>query len=432
MNNFQTILSAIFLAFFVFAVLIFSGLLKIGNSSNNGNLQGKIVVWGTLSDPDLYKVFEDATSGNQDLVVKYIKKDPSNYQQALIEAFAAGKGPDLFFITPDMIIKNKDFIYEIPYTNYPEKSFHSNFVNGSNVFLDKNGIIGLPIVVDPMVMYYNKNILSDAGIAVPPAYWDQLFNLNSSLTKTENDGTILRSMIGLGRYDNVTNSKGILSTLLLQSGNPIVTKSSDKYVPTLNENPLNSKTTPLVSIMNFLSEFSNPSKSAYSWNRALPDSINLFTAGKLAFYLGKASDLFNIQSVNPNLSFDVTQMLQTRNTNRATYADIYAVAVNKKSANATLAFNVANLLSSKDTVSNFSTTLSLPPALNSLLAQKPVDNSYMYTFYDSAIISKTWPDPNSKSTDTVFNELFNNVISNKLQVDSAVNKAQNQFNQILK
>ena len=49
----------------------------------------------------------------------------------------------------------------------------------------------------------------------------------------------------------------------------------------------------------------------------------MFTSGKLAFYLGRASELFKIQSVNPNLSFDVSSMLQTRGTNtKRTYGEI--------------------------------------------------------------------------------------------------------------
>lgn len=75
MNNFQTILTGVFLAFFVVAVLIFSGAINVGNNSNDStNLRGKVVVWGTLSAPDFYKVFELATGDNSDLYISYVKK----------------------------------------------------------------------------------------------------------------------------------------------------------------------------------------------------------------------------------------------------------------------------------------------------------------------------------------------------------------------
>lgn len=433
MNNFQTILSAIFLAFFVFAVLIFSGMIKLDkNSSSTSGLSGKVVVWGTLSDPELYSVFESAPGEeNRDLYISYIKKSSSTYQQELIEAFASDRGPDLFFITPDMIIKNKDFFYKIPYESYPEKVYRDTFIDGAEIFLDQEGIIGFPIVVDPMVMYYNKNKLNNEGIATPPTFWDELFELSGRLTKKENDGTILDSMIALGRYDNINNSKEILATLLLQSNDPIVKLEDGKYVSVLGSTLTSSSKSPIELILNFLMEFSNPSNLAYSWNRSFSSSFDMFTSGKLALYLGKSSELFKIQDTNPNLSFDVTQILQTKGATKRTYGDIYAIAVNKKSKNTSLAFSVAGLLSSKDTANNFSTTLSLPPVLKSLLSKKPND-PYMYVFHNSAIVARSWVDPNPVSTNAIFEEMFNNILSNKLDLNDSISKAQNQLERILK
>jgi len=430
MNNFQTILAAVFLAFFVFAVLIFSGMIKIGDSSSNStNLKGKVVVWGTLSSPELYKVFESATGDNRDLYISYVKKSSASYQQELIEAFASNKGPDLFFITPDMIIKNQDFFYKVPYENYPEKAYRNSFIDGAEIFLDTEGTIGFPVVVDPMVMYYNKNMLSNEGIAVPPVYWNELFNLSSRLTKTENNGAVKESMIALGRYDNVSHSKEILATFLLQSNNPIVEKEKDGgYVPVLDDNRSSFS---LEEILNFLMEFSNPSNLSYSWNRSLPNSTDMFTSGKLAFYLGKASELFKIQSTNPNLSFDVTEMLQTKGATKRTNGDIYAIAVSSRSKNPSMAFSVAGLLSSDEVVQSFSNALSLPPALKSLLSKKPID-PYLYTFSNSAIITRSWVDPNPIATDNIFGELFNNILSNKLEVGSAISRAQDQLEQVIK
>ncbi len=434
MNNFQTILVAVFLAFFVFAVLIFSGLLKIGGISSNtkNNLQGKIVVWGTFNNPDIYKIFDDTRNTNKDLTISYVPKKESTYQQELLEAFAEGKGPDLFFISPDMIIKNSNFIYKIPYASYPEKTFRDSFIDGAYVYLDSDGIIGLPIIVDPMVLYYNKDLLSNDGIVKVPEYWDELFNLNSKLTKKKDDGTILQSMIALGQYDNITHAKDVLGTLLIQNGNLIITKIDKSYAPILNNNPLSLPISPAESVLSFFTEFSNPTLPAYSWNRALLNSIDMFTGGKLVFYLGRASELFTIQSVNPNLSFDVTQIPQTRGTNvKRTYGEIYALAVNKNSTSIATSLSVAGMLTTGDFAKNFSVALSLPPVVRTLLADKPV-NPYLFTFFNSAIITSTWLDPDNDSSDLIFSELIKNILSNKLSITDAINKTQNQLEFIIK
>lgn len=429
MNNFQTILVAVFLAFFVFAVLIFSGILKIGDSSTDkAKPIGKVVIWGTFNNtPEFSKVFEDTNSANMDLAISYVKKNESTYEKSLIEAFAAGNGPDLFFMTPAMIQKFSSFVYKIPFASYPEKGFKSAFIDGGSIYLASDGVIAFPIMVDPMVLYYNRDMLSNEGIVSTPTSWDELFALNSKLTKKKDDGTILQSMIALGRYDNVSHSKEILATLLLQSNNPIIKTVENSYAVTLNDNPASLATPPVEQILNFFTEFSNPGAPAYSWNKSMQKSLDAFTGGKLAFYLGPASELFKIESTNPNLSFDVIDMLQTKGTNiKRTYGNIYAIAVNKKSPNISTAFTVAGMMSSGDMAKNLATAVSLPPASRTLLATKPED-PYLFTFFNSAIVARAWLDPDSVTSDAIFGEMIQNILSNRLSVSDAVSKAQGQL-----
>lgn len=432
MSNLQTILTAIFLAFFVFAVLIFAGFIKIGGSSSNSGLKGKVVVWGTFSSTDLSNTFSPITKTNKDLKINYIQKDSSSYQQDLIEAFANGNGPDLFIITPDMIQKNANFISKTSYSSYPEKIFRDSFINGADIYLDSEGITALPLVVDPMVLYYNKDILSNEGIVYPPKTWDELFGLNSVLTKRDNLGVISQSMIALGQYDNVNNAQEILSTLLIQNGNGIVSKNaSGAYSSLLNTKPMGSPVTPIESVLKFFVGFSNISDSSYSWNRSLPNSLDMFTSSKLVFYLGKASELFAIESMNPNLSFDVTGIPQIKDAQiKLTYANIYGVAVSKRSTNMTLANEISKMLVTGEIAKNFSASVSLPPASKVLLADRPND-PYLFSFFNSALISRSWLDPNKKESNLIFKELIENILSNSASMVEATNKAQGQLQLLL-
>jgi ABC-type glycerol-3-phosphate transport system substrate-binding protein len=433
MSNFQTILIAIFLSFFVFGVLIFSGLIDIGKTKENTSLQGKVVIWGTFPSGVMIDVIKNIKSNNKDLNISYIRKDQMTYQQDLIEAFANGVAPDLFIITPDMIIRNTNFFYKIPYESYAEKTYRDTFINGAEIYLDTEGALAFPLVVDPMVLYYNKDILSNEGIVSPPTTWDELFTLNSTLTKKENNGTISQSMIALGQYDNVNNAKDILVNLLLQNNNSLIKKNEKGlYISTLSSNPSNLSVTPAQSVLTFYNEFSNPSNIAYSWNKSLPESRDMFTSGKMAFYLGRASELFSIESINPNLSFDVTQIPQIKNsTTKRAYGEIYAMAINKKSPNVSTAFNVASNIALGDEAKNFATASSLPPASKVLLSDKPKD-PYLFTFFNSALIVRSWIDPDKIKSDLIFSELVDNILSNRLSIGEAINKAQGQLEILIK
>lgn len=433
MNNFQTILVAIFLAFFVFGVLIFSGILKIGGSKSGADaISGKILIWGTLPAGTVGELFKSVGGSNAPFTVDYVEQKEATYQANLIEAFAKDTAPDLFILTPDMVLKNNNFIYKIPFASLPEKTFRSSFIDGADIFISSEGIIGYPLLVDPMVLYYNKNILSNQSILFPPKSWDELFTLNDKLTTKKDDGSILQSMIALGQYDNVNHSKDILSMLLLQSGNPLMeqTKTGGYRLAIKDSNQAGDY--PFEQIVNFFLEFSNPSNNSYSWNRSLPSSLDMFTSGKLAFYVGYASELFKIQSVNPNLSFDVTLLPQTKGSDvKRTYGEIYTMVINKKSKNLTSTFGVTSLVVVPDFMKELGTRMSLPTASRSLLNEKPTD-PYLSTFYDSAIISRSWLDPEKESTNSIFKELIENSLSNKLSIYEAINKAYNQLDLIVK
>ncbi len=427
--NFQTIFLGIFVAFFVFAVMIFSGILPIGKSSGSSTLpQGKVTIWGTFPSSQMAKVLDPLNS--RTLIVNYTQKPEAEYQQMLIEAFASNTGPDMFFVSEDMIVKNKGFIYTMPYASYPEKLFRDTFIDGADIYLTKDGVVALPIVVDPLVLYYNKTLLANEGIVTPPAYWDEVFPLVDKLTKKKNDGTILQSTIALGTFENINHAKDILSLLLIQGGNPIVTRNVDVLSSNLKEN-FGLPKPPIESVIAYYTSFSNAGDSAYSWNRGLLNSTDMFTGGKLAFYLGRSSELFSIEGVNPNLSFDVASVPQTRGTSTIrTYGKIYGIAISSKSANTTTAFGVLGILTAPDNAKAIAATLSLPPALRTLLMTLPED-PYLYSFFKSAIVVRSWLDPSSINTDRIFSELISNILSNKLQLNDSVSKADDQLRALL-
>lgn len=433
MNNnfFQTALMVIFIVGAIVAVLIFAGFIKVGKDKTA--IQGKVIVWGTFKSTDLSGIVETASGkAGSGLTVTYVQKDKANYQNDLINAFAKDKAPDLFIITPDMMIKNESFIYKIPYESYSEKTYRDTFVDGADIYLASDGIVGFPIAIDPMVMYYNKNMFSNEGIAAVPSYWDELLNLNSRLTKKEDDGTITKSMIAMGQYSNISNSKDIIATLMIQSGNSIISRTDKGYISIIKENPLSLPESPIGSVFSFFTGFSNPTTDIYSWNKGMSDSFDMFVNDNLAMYLGHASELFKIEETNPNLSFDVKMIPQAKGVPyKKTSADIYAVVVSKKSLNMTAAFSLASRLSSGDLASSFAEAVSLAPTSRALLSVKQKE-PYLETFFNSAIISRSWIDPDSNGSDLIFNEVLDNILSNKLITNEAFTKADGQLNKLIK
>ncbi len=375
MNNlsgFQIGVIAVFVVLALLGVVVFATGFGIGR---NDPLP-EVVVWGTVNE-DVMKVVLSGLKRDTERFdrVSYVEKDPRTYNEEFVNALASGRGPDLFLLREKDIIAQNDKVLTIPFKKYSERMFRNNFIEEGELFLRKEGIMALPFSVDPMVMYWNRDIFSNEGIANPPSFWDEFFILSPRITKRDRSSSIVQSFVAFGEYRNVVHAKDILSALILQTGNPIVTFSERGGLVSTFEEKLNYLEPPVLAALRFYTEFSNPVKSVYSWNRALPDSRQSFIAGDLAIYIGFASELPELQKANPNLNFDVAKLPRSRESNRSvTFGRLSALAIPLGSRNTDAAFEVAQALSSASQVSIFAQESGLPPVRRDLLSQKPTDS----------------------------------------------------------
>jgi len=61
---------------------------------------------------------------------------------------------------------------------------------------------GAPFEIDVRVLFYNKNLLQEAGFENPPQTWDELWTYADVLDKYDEDGNLVR-MAFLPTYGNV-------------------------------------------------------------------------------------------------------------------------------------------------------------------------------------------------------------------------------------
>lgn len=429
MTNFQIITVAIFAVFAVTGVVIFSG---VGGIGEDRDIIGKVEIWGVIPKDIINSIVEDMNAGNGRFSdVEYIEKDEATYEKEFVEALAAGKGPDLFLLAQDSIIRNQDKIIEISYETIPEREFKNTFIEEGEMFLTTSGILGLPFTIDPMVMYWNRDIFQTAGISNPPQFWDEMFVLSPKITQRDITSNIKRSFTALGEFDNVKNAKEILSAFIMQSGNKIVARSQNGFQSIIDDR-LDFSIPPAEAALRFYTEFSNPIKSIYSWNRALPNSKQAFAAGDLAVYFGFASELQEIIRINPNLNFSISPLPQLRDSNtKITYGKMSALAIARNSQNPKGALAMSIIFTNIDNISAYSQNIGLPPVRRDLLSNKP-SNAINSVFYDSAIMSKSWFDPDSKQSDDIFENMIESVTSGRARLGEAVNLADQELNALLR
>ena len=428
MSKFQLALLIAFGFFLVVAVLVFA----FYRGGGGGSRVSEVVVWGDISAYDVNVLFnETQISQNEDFDISYVEKSPETLYTEYTEALARGIGPDLIIISQDQIWKEREKLISIPYDNLSERDFRESFIEEGELFLTSQGVLAIPLSVDPMVLYYNRNLLTSAGQVRPIAFWDELYAASSALTKRDLAGNITSSTIALGEAVNINNFKDILSLLLIQAGTPISSLNGESLRPELNST-FNLPIAPGESALDFYTQFSNPNRTYYSWNRSMTDAQTHFTAGNSAYYLGFASELRVLRSKNPTLNLGVALVPQSRVSGRSvTYGKLRAVAISRGTASPGAALAVATLLTSRDVSLELSSILLVPSPRRDVLELKPTDAIFS-VFYDAALQSRAWLDPEPNASKTIFREMVESVTSGRARINEALSRANRELETLMR
>ena len=424
MSTFQLAVISIFVAFIVIGVGAFA---MFGGVFGGGGV-GAVTVWGTMPQETGDYLLDSLRSADKSLQdVSYVEKGAGSYESTLLNAMASGAAPDLFLVTQEQLGAFSDKIITIPYGTVSQSQFTSSFVDEGQLFLTPQGSLGLPFMIDPLVMYWNRDLFGSAGIASAPVYWNDFLTLAPKMYSANSSQNITRSAVALGAWSNVAHAKEILSTLFMQAGEPITGRNAQgALMPVFGNTPSNTSGNPAESALRFYTEFGNPSKTTYSWNRSLPRSDEAFIAGKLGVYFGFASEYRTLGERNPNLRFAVAVMPQLQAGNKSTYGTMTALAIPRAARNVAGAASVAQKLTGAPAAAVLAAYTGLPSARRDVALDTSA-STVSDVFAQSALIARGWVDPGQKDTDQVFKTMIESVVSGGSEPSGAVSEAAQEF-----
>jgi len=434
MRIFQVVVLLIFGFSLLIGILIFSGILPgFSPGGPEGGAGGTVVMWGTVPNEVIAGFINTINLENRDrFTLEYVPKNPNTFTDEYIQALARGRGPDLILINHEMVVNLGDTFAPVPYASFSERDFRDTFAEGAEIFLSPRGALALPMTIDPLVMYYNRNIFNSEGVPLVPRTWSDFLMISERLTRIDDRRNVLRSGAPLGQFSNVRNAKEILSTLILQAGNPIVIIDNLGGYQSVMRNVAAGQTlAPAAAAVDFFVQFADQSRATYSWSRSLPESQDAFVAETLAIYFGFIGELREIRSKNPNINLDVALVPQRdASAPRVTYGRFNGVAVVGASSNQTTAFQVAFTLVNRQNAFVFSNLFTgLAPARRDLLFAAPTD-AFGQTLYQSALMSKAWLDPDPPRTRVIMSSMTENVLLRRQESRSAVTDADQQINNL--
>jgi len=428
MSPFQIIVTGLFAAFIVVGVAVFA----LFGGAFGGSGPGAVVVWGTVDESTMQYLLDSLRSVDGSLSdTSYVKKDVATYRTELVNAMAAGTGPDVFIVSQEDLGAFQDKIATIPYSAVSQQTYLASYIDEGQLFLTSQGALALPFLVDPLVMYWNKDIFASAGLSSPPQYWSDVITQTPSLTKLDGSSNITRAAVAMGAWSNISNAKELLSALFMQAGDYITTRANDRLVSIIGSTPAGAAEPPGESALRFYTEFSDPSKTTYSWNRSLKNAADAFTGGQLAMYFGFASEYQSLVARNPNLQIGVALLPQLKGSSlQVTYGSILGLAVSRTSRNLAGAGLVAQKLTSATASGVLMTQTSLPPVRRDV-ATNTSASAAAAVFKQSSLISRGWTDPDPVATDAIFKTMIDSTVSGESDPSQAVSEAAQAFGQLL-
>jgi ABC-type glycerol-3-phosphate transport system substrate-binding protein len=415
MRPFQIIVLAVFVVAAVGGLVAFS-LFKGKNAIPGG--PAVLEVWGSFSAPAFSVASADLSA--DEFKLSYREIPAEQFDQTLIEALAAGSGPDAVILPADLVVRHAGKLVPIPLSSLSERQFKEAFAEAGEAFWSPTGALAVPLVVDPLVTFANRDWLSAAGVARVPRYWDEILSATQRLTVKNRFGQIQVSAVSLGEYRNITNAKDIMAALLFQSGGKIVSLQQDASSGISRYSIALDDLGNAGSALNLYTEFANPAKSLYTWNRSLPASQTMFANGDLALYFGLASEYATLRAKNPHLNLAVAPFPQTRDAKLVVTAGrSWGLAGLKTSRNPGGAVRLAFALADPERMQKLADAAASAPAARALLAKKPASAAGA-VFYEAALQARAFLDPNPAETSALFQKVVEDITGGRGQVSSGV------------
>lgn len=347
--------------------------------------------------------------------IQYRNLRYEEYEQKNLEALAEDRGPDIFTIPSTWVKKYKKRILPIPENT--TVSFRPRNEKGElgrvtsqttpsltvrelrslyiptvkkDVILE-NQIWGLPLEINVMALYYNKQILDDYEIYDPAKDWTTFTEHVKKLTVQGMGGELVQSAVPMGTALNIPQSADILALLMMQTGVEMLDASGARAVFNEEMHNTSGSYNPGLAALKFYTDFANPAKAIYTWNESQPIAISAFEQQKAVYFLGYNYHLPILQRDALGVDFAIAKIPQpagsTADINLTNY---WIETVSSKSKNSDRAWHFLQFITKEEIAPLYiNNKPSAIPALKSLLLKAAPDPK-MQIFYEDAMNANTW------------------------------------------
>lgn len=409
----------------IFIALGISALLFFGTNGGGNNPQTEpvaLTAFGTEDQQVFQKMTESYRLVHPNVTITYQQFPEEIYEKSMVDALAAGKGPDIIMLRNDWLTKHKEKLAPANSAQITPATVNELFprVVGKD-YAKEGNVYALPLYLDTLALFYNKDVFDAKGVPFPPSTWETLIKLVPQLKETNTANQIEKSAVALGgSKESITNIDALVSLLMMQFGNPM----TDQFGKSMIASEQGARG------LGWYMQFGNPREPAYAWNDNLGTDKDIFAAGRAAMMFGYAEERKDIAKKNPFINMGVGAFPQFEGATPVTIARYWGMGVTSQSRNAPWAWDFIIYATTNVATSNqYLEATNRPPALRTQI-ETHLKNPDLKTFASQALTATSWHTKDPNAVPAVFSRAIEAVTSGRLIIPRALEQAQQELNSL--
>jgi ABC-type glycerol-3-phosphate transport system substrate-binding protein len=425
----------------------------------------ELVYYKMFDDEDVIKpLIDQYTMKNPNVRIIYRKfTNLDEYLDLVLNELAEGEGPDIFSVPNYWPLKNTKKINYLPEYLMTTKQFEETFVSVAKKDLvlrdpyeGKDRIFGIPLMVDTLALYYNKEQFEDVipSRGRPSETWDGIKEDVFALTKRDNSFERFDvSGIAMGRAENIARAVDILYLLMLQYKTAFYNENVSKaqFARQRSVGATGENINPASAALDLYTSFALPANKNYSWNAYLAD-VNSAEKEMETFVKGKVSMIFGYSYLYDQMKGKIKELnskgIKTINESdikvapvpqvidpkvsvekRDAYASYFIETVGRTSKHADIAWDFLIFLSSKDNLKFYNEKTRRPTSRRDMIDEQKLDPLYGVFAGQIGHAESLQIFDNDK-----YNQIFKKAIDSVLATvrpGDAINTAEEEINKLL-
>lgn len=366
--------------------------------------------WNLFDDSSVFKgQIQAYESKHPNIKIVYRKfSNTEEYEQLLVNEIAQGEGPDIFAIQNTWVDKHLKKIAPFPVgkTSVPMNAqmFDDTFFHvATQDLVRNNAIYAIPLFIDTLALYYNKQIFRDniPNTDKPSETWEEIKNQTTQITKENNSlERFAITGIAMGRSDNISRARDIFEALLPEFGVSLFSDTDKRAVFAAQQGVIEAASKPFfpfTEALSLFSSFGNPAFKNYSWNKDITSlaadakELNPFLRGKVGMIFGYSylyQDLLNMRKqlkttgetvINEEDigTVEFPQLLSfAESGKRSALANYFPLTVSRNSKNPGYAWDFIQYLSSKESLMDYHEKTHKPSSRKDLVDDQMLEPLY--------------------------------------------------------